>query len=105
MPSVGQLIAARAQRDVVFRKEVLRALYKRLAEAAPKTLLWRNLDKTITAFERMKQNDKMPHPKEPSEEDSLRWGIFFVSTPTPMESALFSLPERVGLFRCSRFLG
>ena len=54
MPSVGQLIAARAQRDVVFRKEVLIALYKRLAKVEPKTPLWRNLDKAITAFEKMK---------------------------------------------------
>ena len=54
MPSVGQLIAARAQRDVVFRKEVLIALYKRLAKVEPKTQLWRQLDKAITAFEKMK---------------------------------------------------
>ena len=54
MPSIGKLIAARAARDVTFRKEVLTALRKKLAKAEPNTLLWRNLDKAITAFERMK---------------------------------------------------
>jgi hypothetical protein len=53
-PSLGQLIASRAQRDIVFRKEVLTALRTRLAKAEPKTPLWSNLDKAITAFERMK---------------------------------------------------
>ena len=54
MPSIGKLIAARAARDVTFRKEVLTALRKKLAKAEPRTRLWRNLDRAITAFEKMK---------------------------------------------------
>jgi hypothetical protein len=54
MPSIGKLIAARCARDPELKKEVLTALRTRLAKAEPKTPLWRNLDKAITAFERMK---------------------------------------------------
>jgi hypothetical protein len=53
-PSIGLLIAARAKRDPEFKRQVLNELYRLLAEAEPKTPLWRNLDKAITAFERMK---------------------------------------------------
>ena len=53
-PSLGKLIASRASRDKIFRKEVLTVLRCKLAKAEPKTPLWRNLDKAITAFERMK---------------------------------------------------
>ena len=54
MQSIGQLIASRAKRDPEFKRQVLTALRTRLAKAEPKTPLWRNLDKAITAFERMK---------------------------------------------------
>jgi hypothetical protein len=53
-PSLSKLIVARAKRDPEFKRQVLNELYRLLAEAEPKTPLWRNLDKAITAFERMK---------------------------------------------------
>jgi len=53
-PSLGQLIAARAQRDPLFKHDVLTALRKRLAKAEPKSTLWKNLSKAIAAFEKMK---------------------------------------------------
>ena len=52
--TVGQIIAARAKRDPEFKRQVLNELYRLLAKAEPNTPLWRNLDKAITAFERMK---------------------------------------------------
>ena len=52
--TVGQIIAARAKRDPEFKRQVLNELYRLLAEAEPKTSLWKHLDKAITAFEKMK---------------------------------------------------
>jgi len=53
-PSLGTLIAQRAQRDPKFKQDVLKALRKRLAKATPSTPLWRNLSRAIVAFEKMK---------------------------------------------------
>ena len=52
-PSLGTLIAERAQRDPKFKQDVLIALRKRLTKAEPKTPLWRNLKRAIVAFEKM----------------------------------------------------
>jgi hypothetical protein len=53
-PSLGKLIAARAQRDPVFKKQTLVTLRKKLAKAIPKTAEWQRLDRAITAIENMK---------------------------------------------------
>jgi hypothetical protein len=53
-PSLGKLIASRASRDKAFRKQTLAALFKKLAEAKPKTEAWRRLERAIVALENMK---------------------------------------------------
>ena len=53
-PSLGQLIATRAQRDPEFKRQVLNELRRLLAKAEPRTEHWLRLDKAVHALEDMK---------------------------------------------------
>jgi len=52
-PSLGQLIASRSKRDPTFKKQILKNLYKKLAEAKPKTEPWKRLSRAIAALENL----------------------------------------------------
>ena len=52
-PSLGSLIANRAKRDPIFKKQTLKALRKKLVEAKPKTEAWKRIDRAITALEKL----------------------------------------------------
>lgn len=54
MPTIGQLIAARAKRDPVFKRQVLKALRKKLTEATTGTKCHATLKKAISAIDGMK---------------------------------------------------
>ena len=54
MPSIGKLIAERSRRDPEFKRQVIDALYRLLADAKPKTKYWEQLSKAIHALEDMK---------------------------------------------------
>ena len=54
MPSIGKLIAERSRRDPEFKRQVIDALYKLLADAKPNTQHWQRISKAIHALEDMK---------------------------------------------------
>lgn len=51
---LGKLIADRAKRDPAFKRQTLKALYSKLAEAKPKTEAWQKLSRAIALLEKMK---------------------------------------------------
>lgn len=54
MPTIGQLIAARAKRDPVFKRQVLAALRRKLTEVENGTKCHAKLKKAISAIDDMK---------------------------------------------------
>jgi hypothetical protein len=53
VPSLGQLIASRAKRDPVFKRQTLKALRKKLKEAKSNTEAWKRIKRAIIALEHL----------------------------------------------------